>query len=98
MASTKERERWERWFDEVAKRVDRQRVAITRLVMLLTEATAALHEIAAIDAGDTDRFDKAVRRAREALKRIEEPAAAATSDAEELVTEEVSAEDPRRKY
>lgn len=97
VASSKERDRWEKWYAKVTDRMQRQSKSLTRLVMLLTEATAALHEIASLDPIDKEGFGKAQMRAKEALERIEEPAAATTSHAEEL-TSEAPPEDPRRKY
>ncbi len=98
MASIKERERWERWYDAVDDRLNRQRETITRLVLLLTESVAALEEIAAMDGsvpdGQTTPLEWAQERARLALDRIKEPAAATQDSAEELVVEELP--DPRR--
>lgn len=100
MASSKERARWERWYDQVAARMDRQAASITRLVLLLTEASAALEEIAAMEdpvgMEDDNRAPVMRARAREALDRIREPAAATTNSEEESSSEEII--DPRRSH
>ncbi len=101
MASGKERARWERWYDQISDRMERQKVSITRLTLLLTEATAALTEIQAMgaDAGITGKGGEgtsvASERAESALDYLAEPAAATLRAAGELVEEE-NPEDPRR--
>ena len=103
VVSESERYRWERWYEQTNARMQRQSKALTRVVMLLTEATAALHEIAALDGEArmegtaSPAAHKAVERAREALARMEESAAATVAHAEELASEP-EPEDPRRKY
>lgn len=101
MASTKERQRWERWYDEVMARMRRQIDSINRLVLCLTEATAALEEIAAMDGsapdGQTTPLEYAQERARLALGRMKEPAAAEMDSVRELDSgDEIS--DPRRNH
>lgn len=101
MASAKERDKWERWFNDVSQRVERQKDSINRLVALLTECVAALAEIEAMpDAetiGDLDPIEAAVARAQQALAAVREPAAATSQSASELASSEMP-EDPRRKY
>lgn len=96
MASQKERARWERWFDEVTARMGQQRRSIERLVLVNTEALAALHEIAHMEPVAEDEQHAAVRRAAEAIERIEEPSAAITSEAREL-TSTGDPDDPRNR-
>lgn len=93
MASIKEREKWERWYFAVDARMKRQRDALTRIVLLLTESAAALEEIAAMN--EYTSIKEAQERAKQALDRIKEPAAAAAHTVEELDSEE-AVEDPRR--
>lgn len=95
MASSKERQRWERWYDQMMSRMKRQADSIQRLVLLLTEATAALEEIAAEEGGPRD-IRAARKRAREALDRVREPAAAVTNSEGESEQEDLI--DPRRKH
>lgn len=103
MASSKERLRWERWYDSVMDRFRRQGQTIERLVFIVMESRAALEEIKAM--GDEARMEgtaskvaaRAVERAAVAIERINDPAAATLADAEELVAEG-EPEDPRRKY
>lgn len=88
MASVKERARWERWFDQVTDRMARQRKSIERLVLVNTEALAALHEIAQMGEGHLTTaqlpLTPAIERAQAALDRIEGPSAAITDEAREL--------------
>ena len=93
VASEKERDRWERAFQMQHEANERQKAALTRLVFVVLESTAALHEIAA--GGLTE--DSAQDRAREALERIEEPAAAVASEARELI-DEAAVEQPGKRY
>lgn len=90
MASSKERLRWERQFDAITRRMDRQRDSLTRLMVLLTEANAALFEIEAVgkeihdDAGEWEAAaGRASARAREAIERMAEMAAAVGAAVEE---------------
>ena len=96
MASKNERQRWSEWFDKVSVRMASQKDSISRLVLITTETTAALYEIAALDPDDKEGYNKARDRAQEALDRVGAPAAAAVSAAEELRDEE-NPTDPRRK-
>lgn len=93
MASIKERARWEHWFSKVEERMQRQKDSLSRVVLLLTEAIAALEEVA----DDNTDPEYARTRAKEALEKIKSPAAAvAVSEAESIKAEE-PVEDPRRK-
>lgn len=90
MPSKNERQRWSDAFDAAIERNHKQRESLTRMVLMLTEAAAALHEIA-----DGDLVESGMRqRARRALDAIEEPAAATEGSIEELDSQEVP--DPRR--
>lgn len=93
VASEKERDRWEAAFRAQDERNERQKAALTRLVFVVLETTAALHEIAA---GGLNQ-DSAQDRAREALERIEDPAAAVASEARELI-DEAAVEQPGKRY
>lgn len=91
MPSKNERQRWSDAFDAAIERNQRQRQAITRLTLLVTETAAALYEIR-----DGDLVESGMReRARRALEAIEEPAAAVQQSVEELDSEEDP--NPRRK-
>lgn len=99
MASTKERARWERWYDQVTARMGRQKKSIERLVLITTKSVAALEEISGSDDYHTDcdcptaaGFRKV---AADALADIKEPAAATTEDAAQLEAD-TPVEDPRR--
>lgn len=94
MASTKERERWERWYDAVMARMKRQKKSLDRLVLINTECVAALEEI--VDGDDGPRtIAQARRRAQEALERIGAAAAAETASVEESERMEDPIPDPR---
>ena len=95
MPSRNERERWERAWGQMVERMERQKQALTRLVLVNTETVAALEEI--VDGDDGPRtIAQARRRAQEALDRIGAAAAAAEESVEELEGEEVP--DPRRRH
>lgn len=97
MASKNERARWERWYESVTDRMNRQKKSLDRVVLLLTEAVSALEEVAERDPGDDWLLEDARDRARSALEKIKSPAAAgAVGEAESITTEE-PVEDPRRK-
>lgn len=87
MASTKERLRWDRMFSAQAKRMERQREGLTRAMLLLTEANAALFEIANMDDpvdDDMSRvFHTAVERAREAIERMTAMSVSVAEETEE---------------
>lgn len=94
MASRNERERWERWFDQVTERMERQKRIITRLVGISTEAMAALEEIASEEAPEGYMGD--VARAQQALERIKGSAAAPALQEADSYEEETPVADPRR--
>lgn len=101
MPSQGERARWERAWEQMLARMERQRDALTRLVLVNTETIAALAEIAEIDKESHRVHEwegaagRASARAREALERIGAAAAAAEESVEELDHEEVP--DPRKR-
>lgn len=74
MASTKERARWERWYDKVMERMERQKRSLSRLVIISTEANAALVQIA--EDPDVKNIKQARAIAAGALERVKEAAAA----------------------
>lgn len=96
MASRNERARWERWYDSVTKRMETQKDIITRLVALLTEARAALEEIAAYEYADNDDLYTARHRAQESLDRMNASAAAEAVGDVDSYEEATPVEDPRR--
>jgi hypothetical protein len=96
MASVKERAKWERWFDAVTERMERQKQSLTRVVLLFTEAMAALEEIAADDPDGEIPASDYRERAQKALQKIKAPAAAAAVEGAESITAEEPVEDPRR--
>lgn len=96
MASIKERAKWERWFDAVTERMERQKNSLTRVVLLLTEAMAALEEIADMDDHGDEYTLAAITRAQEALEKIKSPAAAAAVEGAESEQDQESVQDPRR--
>lgn len=65
MASSKERLRWDQMFSAQTKRMERQREALTRAMLLLTEANAALFEIATGDDLEPDQNNETVQYLRE---------------------------------
>lgn len=86
MASGKERLRWERMFDAQTDRLTRQRESLTRAMALLTEANAALLEIANSEEGWPARLGDPpghVRRAQEAIARMAEMSVAVGAEVEE---------------
>ena len=87
MASTKERQRWDAMFNAQARRMERQRDALTRLLALNTEFSAALMEIAEGDDLGPDQSNETVEylrnRAREAVARVAQPATATARAVEE---------------
>lgn len=85
MVSVKERARLAMLFEKQAQAVDRQRGAITRLLAIQIEHRAALEEIAAMEDVSEDQQHAACVRAREALQRTEEMAAASEEEARELL-------------
>ena len=89
MASTKERQRWDEWYTKVMARIEQQKKSITRLVLINTEALAALAEI--VDT-NCDGSQCGVR-AQAALDRIEEIAAAVRQSVEESDSDPIP--DPR---
>lgn len=93
MASTKERARWERWYDAVTARMDQQKRSIDRLVLINTECVAALMEIAAMT--EYASILDAQQRAQEALDRVGAASAAAEAESKEE-SEQDQIEDPRR--
>lgn len=95
MASSKQRLKWERWYDDVTARMNRQSKSITRLVLITTESQAALEQIA----NDPDiKSVKAARtRAAEALERIKDLAAAEVEDVE-AIKADTPVEDPRERH
>lgn len=97
VASEKERDRWERAFQAQHDANARQKEALTRLVFVVLETTAALHEIAALEPIDKEGYNKALMRAKEALERVEDPAAAVASEARELI-DEAAVERPGKGY
>lgn len=96
MVSVKERARWERWFDAVTERMERQKKSLTRVVLLLTEAMAALEEIAAMGDTDDHGYRAAQERAQQALEKIKSPAAAAAVEEAESEQDQEPVQDPRR--
>jgi hypothetical protein len=99
MASSKERARWERWYEQVTARMNRQKMSIDRLVLINTECMAALMEIAAMEEPvgmeDDNRAPAMRKRAQEALDRVGEAAAATTGKAVESAEVEEPIVDPR---
>lgn len=98
MPSKNERARWSKWHEDVTERMSRMKDSINRLVLITTEAMAALEEIAAMGgyAGDDEyAMAPAVNRAQEALDAIKGPAAATIPVAEES-RDEQDPTDPRR--
>lgn len=102
MASQNERQRWERWYDQVTERMERQKQSLVRLVAINTEAMAALEEIAAMDGsapdGQTTPQEYAQERAQLALTRIKSSAAPKEVESVESIEEATPIEDPRRKH
>lgn len=98
MASQNERQRWERWFDQVTARMERQKASLVRLVQINTEAMAALEEIAALTYDDGDDLYTANHRAQQALDRIKGSAATEQVESTESIEEATPVEDPRRKH
>lgn len=73
MASIKERARWERWYDQVTARLERQKQALTRMTLMHTEMLAALMEIKAMsEDGESFGRDEITNRTQEALDRVEQ--------------------------
>lgn len=89
MASSKERQRWERQFDAVTARMNRQRDMLSRAMALQIEASAALFEIAEISKEShrihewEDAAARASARAREAIERMAEMSAGIAPAVEE---------------
>jgi hypothetical protein len=96
MPSSKERARWERWYEEVSARMTRQKEAITRLVLITTQQRAALLEIAAMDPAQKSDCVVARTRAQQCLDATEAYATAVPQQAEEL-RDEPDPSDPRKK-
>lgn len=71
MVSGKERQRLAMLFDKQQAAVERQKAALTRMTLMLTEASAALFEIADLDQRDKEYPGKAHDRAQAALDRME---------------------------
>ena len=82
MVSRNERERLVRVFDKMNSANDRQRDALTRMVVLNTGAMAALAEIAY---GELKDYAAAAERALQAIKDLEQMAAATGAEARELL-------------
>lgn len=98
MASMKERERWEKWYNQVDAVMKRQKRSIDRMALALIESTAALEEIAALDPVDKEGYNKALMRANEALDRMRLIAAASAQKEEESGSEEEPIIDPRSNH
>lgn len=82
MASSKERLRWDRMFGAQTTRMNRQRDMLTRAMALLTEANAALLEIA--NEPDVDLGGDNMRnRAQAAIARMAEMSASVGTAVEE---------------
>jgi hypothetical protein len=94
MASVKERARWERAFEQISARMQRQRDSIVRLVQINTEAMAALEEIAAGGLSEDSAQDVAQR----ALDSIKGSAAPAQVESADSIEEATPIEDPRRNH
>lgn len=86
MASGKTRQKWERAFDAVLTRLDRQKKALDRMLLLNMELSAALYEIAEMEPVPEAEQHAACVRARQALEKCEGMAAAIKPEAEELVS------------
>lgn len=75
MVSTKERARLAREFQNAADAMERQKEAITRLTLMITEGMAALYEIAHMGDGHLTTgqmsLSPAIYRAQAALDRME---------------------------
>lgn len=104
MASQNERQRWERAWEQMQARMERQRNSITRLVAINTEAMAALEEIAAIGQ-ESHRVaeweaaaERASARAGLALDRIKGSAAPKQVESVDSIEEATPIEDPRRRH
>lgn len=69
MVSTKERIKYARIFDKQTEVLQRQRDALTRMTLMLTEASAALFEIASVE-NQMARIPQK-KRAQAALDRME---------------------------
>lgn len=83
-------ERWNKMWEAQTARMERQKESLTRMGFMLTEAIAALTQIAAMEPVDNEEGDpaEAQRRAKEALDiieamRVREEAAAKDSDGED---------------
>jgi hypothetical protein len=77
MASSKERLRWDKMFSAQTERMKRQRDMLTRAMVIITESTAALLEIANMEVDEDRPSDSAPQdRAQEAIERIAEASAA----------------------
>lgn len=83
-------DRWNKMWEAQTARMERQKESITRMGFMLTEAMAALHQIAAMEPVDNEEGDayEAQKRAKEALDvieamRVREEAAAKDSDGED---------------
>lgn len=102
MPSSKERLRWERWYDQVSARMDRQKASLDRTVLIITETVAALEEIAAggatVGADGDAAYAWAKERAQACLDQIKDPAAATVRDVRESMESEEPIDDPRRKH
>lgn len=82
MPSSKERLRWERWYDRLTARMERQKRSITRLVIMNTETTAALARIEQDPEVRTIKQARAI--AKMAMERVQESATAEGEDSEDI--------------
>lgn len=95
MVSSKERARFAAMFEKANTALQRQKKAISRLVAMNMEATAALLEIADMEEvmpdSNTTPLAYAQERARLALERIERMAAADGPEEGQSMSEEIPA-------
>lgn len=71
MASTKERQRWDAMYSAITRRMERQRLSLTRIMAVQVEANAALLEIANMECkSGTPGQDltKCIARAQQAIE------------------------------
>lgn len=97
MASKNERQRWDAWYTQVTKRMDRQKAALTRLSLMSVESIAALEEIKVLTAdGDTDGAHERAQNALDRLAVMRVAGSGIPDNPAESIEEETPVEDPRK--
>jgi hypothetical protein len=84
MVSSKERLRIERWANKLLERLDRQKEALDRMSLAMTEATAALIEIRETDEWEDGGPRDRAKEALDYMAALTEAAARARSQAESI--------------